>query len=179
MRKFVGIYFIMIVILSSCSGFSNNMLKNDVSVISKENVSGIDGQYESNIYEGKGEAPAVLSIKNLNREGCDRFIIKSVPLDKKDTYELQFKLLKKDTVKYILKYRVYPKNGFLMLDNYSSKCSGIPYLFGSCEKSQSRIGLTKDQNFFIQDYYKSSGGALLFMWTGYTSNSTKKYRRIK
>ncbi|MGH1519279.1 hypothetical protein [Chryseobacterium sp. JK1] len=179
MKKLTGILFTWVLMLNSCISFSGGMIKHDVSVIGKGNAVSIDGNYECKGYDGLGEMTTSFTLRNFSRNGYHKFTVKSIPLDNKEAYELQFKFLKGDTLAFSAKHQVRLKNGFFMVDNYKSGCSGIPYLYGSCEKSQSRIGLTKDGNLLIQSYYHSSGGIFLFLWSGHTSHTVEKYRKIK
>jgi hypothetical protein len=165
------------------------MIKDDLSVMTKENVSMIDGEYEFKGYEHVNSGnkksletrdfAGMIDLKNSKIADCDQVVIKSTPSDKRNTYEIGFKLLKNDSVKYSFKYNGTLKNGLIILSNYTSKCHGIPFLFGGCQSFQSRIGLTDQKNLLIQDYYDNSGAALLIMWTGYTINYAEKYKRIQ
>ncbi|RMZ60185.1 hypothetical protein D1632_06375 [Chryseobacterium nematophagum] len=165
------------------------MIADDLSAITKERVRAIDGEYEFNGYEhihagnkksmetrGFGE---MLDIKNPKIKDCDKVIIQSKALDKRKTYELEFKLMKNDSLKYSFKHRGTLKNGLIVLNNYTSRCHGIPFLLGGCQSFQSRIGLTRQKNLLIQDYYDNSGAALFILWAGYTINYAEKYQKIQ
>jgi len=188
MKKYV-ITSILILILNSCTTFSRRMIKDDLSVITKDNVSEIDGEYEFNGYEhvnaGNKKSQetrnfaGMIAVKNSKVADCDKVVIKSMALDKRKTYELEFRLLKNDSLKYSFKYHGVLKNGLIVVNNYTSKCHGIPFLFGGCESFQSRIGLTRHKNLLIQDYYDNSGAALFVMWAGYTINYAEKYQKIQ
>ncbi|WP_426279101.1 hypothetical protein ACN9MN_07690 [Chryseobacterium sp. S-02] len=188
MKKYV-IISILILILNSCTTFSRRMIKDDLSVITKDNVSEIDGEYEFNGYEhvnaGNKKSQetrnfaGMIAVKNSKVADCDKIVIRSKALEKRKTYQLEFKLLKDDYVKYSFTYNGTLKNGLLTLSNYTSKCHGIPFLFGGCESFQSRIGLTRHKNLLIQDYYDNSGAALFVMWAGYTINYAEKYQKIQ
>lgn len=186
MKKLSLMLLALVLTINSCASFSRKMVKNDLSVLKKENISMIDGEYEFNGYEhiNASNKPSdkirnvasMLDFKNFN--DCDKFIIKATNLKRKK-YEIQFKFLKDDTLKHTFSYKANLKNGLLLLDNYSSKCHGIPYLLGGCISFQSRIGLTKDNNFLIQDYYENSGAFLLIIGAGYAINYTEKYKKLK
>jgi len=188
MKKIILSSAVIMVLLSSCTTFNRKMIKNDPSVIKKENAFNIDGRYEFKGYEHidaankkseeAGDVARMFDIKNINVENCDQLVIKSVPMEKKNTYELQFTFLKEDKTKYSFKYSAVLKNDFFILDNYTSFCHGIPYLFGGCRSFQSRVGLTRDHHLVIQDYYDNSGAALFVMGAGYTINYAEKYKRI-
>jgi hypothetical protein len=180
---------VVVLILNSCTTFNRKMIKGDLSVITKENISMIDGEYEFKGYEHinagnrKSEETrdfaGMINLKNSKIADCDKVVIRSTPLDKTKTYEIDFKLLKNDSLKYSFKYNATLKNGLLSLSNYTSKCHGIPFLFGGCQSFQSRIGLTDQKNLLIQDYYDNSGAALFIMWAGYTINYAEKFKRIQ
>jgi hypothetical protein len=188
MKKYL-IFSILVLILNSCATFSRKMIKDDLSVITKENVSVIDGEYDFKGYEHINSAGKIseqtrdfagmIDLKNSKIADCDKVVIKSKPLEKRKTYELDFKLLKNDSVKYSFTYNGTLKNGLLTLSNYTSKCHGIPFLFGGCRSFQSRIGLTGQKDLLIQDYYDNSGAALFIMWAGYTINYAEKFKRIQ
>ncbi len=185
MKKLSLMLLALVLTINSCASFSRKMVKNDLSVLKKENISMIDGEYEFNGYEHINASnkqsdkirniASMLDFKNFN--DCDKFIIKATNLKRKK-YEIQFKFLKDDTLKHTFSYKANLKNGLLLLDNYSSKCHGIPYLLGGCISFQSRIGLTKDNNFLIQDYYENSGAFLLIIGAGYAINYAEKYKKL-
>lgn len=174
--------------LNSCVSFSRKMIKDDLSELNKENVHMIDGQYEfkgyehilnSNTKSDKTEdVGQMLALKSGAVKDFDKLMIKSIPLAKNKTYEVQFMFLKDNTVGYTFRYKARLKNGLLLLNNFTSHCDEIPYLFGGCRNFQSRIGLTQDHNLLIQDYYDNNGAFLLFFWSGYTINYAEKYNRI-
>ncbi|WP_326984893.1 hypothetical protein VUJ46_10300 [Chryseobacterium sp. MYb264] len=188
MKKYV-IFSIFVLILNSCATFNRKMIKDDLSIITKEGVSLIDGQYDFKGYEHINSAgqksekmsdfARMMDLKNSKIVDCDKIVIKSKALGKKKKYELEFKLLKNDSVKYSFTYNGTLKNGLLTVNNYTSKCHGIPFLLGGCRSFQSRIGLTDQKNLLIQDYYDNSGAALFIMWVGYTINYAEKYKRIQ
>lgn len=188
MKKYV-IFSVLVLILNSCVTFSRKMIKDDLSIITKENVSVIDGEYEFKGYEHinsgsqKSEKArsfaGMMDLNNNNITYCDKVVIKSKASDKRKKYKLEFKLLKNDSIKYSFTYNGTLKNGLLTLSNYTSKCHGIPFLFGGCRSFQSRIGLTDQKNLLIQDYYDNSGAALFIMWAGYTINNAEKFKRIQ
>lgn len=188
MKKYI-IFSILILILHSCATFSRKMIKDDLLIINTENVSMIDGEYDFKGYEHINSAgqksekirnfAGIMDLNNIRIVDCDKVVIKSKALDKRKTYELEFKLLKNDSVKYSFVYNGMLKNGLLILSNYTSKCHGIPFLFGGCRSFQSRIGLTNQKNLLIQDYYDNSGAALFIMWAGYTINYAEKFKRIQ
>lgn len=174
--------------LNSCVSFSRKMIKDDLSEMRIENVQMIDGQYEYKGYEHirngnvksdqTGNVGEMLGIKGKAVKEVDKLIIKSTPLAKNKTYEIQFMFLKEDSLTYTFTYKARLRNGLLLLNNFNSHCNGIPYLLGGCENFQSRIGLTKDHHLLIQDYYDNNGALLLFFWSGYTINYAEKYQRI-
>ncbi len=188
MKKYV-VTSILSLILNSCATFSRKMIKDDLSVITKENVSVIDGEYEFKGYEhiNSGSQKSdkttnfagMMGLNNNKIADCDKVVIKSKALDKRKKYALEFKLLKNDSIKYSFTYNGTLKNGLLTLGNYTSKCHGIPYLFGGCQSFQSRMGLTDQNNLLIQDYHDNSGAALFIMWAGYTINNAEKFKRIQ
>ncbi|AZB11838.1 hypothetical protein EG344_16175 [Chryseobacterium sp. G0162] len=164
------------------------MIQDDLLELNKENVQMIDGQYEYKGYEHIGNnntksdktesVGEMLAMKNGEVMDFNKLIIKSVPLAKNKTYEVQLLFLKDNTIGYTFKYKARLKNGLFLLDNFTSDCDEIPYLFGGCRNFRSRIGLTQDYNLLIQDYYDNSGAFLLFFWSGYTINYAEKYKRI-
>lgn len=188
MKKFCMLS-VVVLILNSCTTFNRKMIKDDLSIITKENISMIDGEYEFKGYEHinagnqkSGEMrdfAGMIDLKNSKIADCDKVLIRSTPLAKPKTYEIDFKLLKNDSLKYSFKYNATLKSGLLSLSNYTSKCHGIPFLFGGCQSFQSRIGLTAQKNLLIQDYYDNSGAALFIMWAGYTINYAEKYKKIQ
>ncbi|WP_347216145.1 hypothetical protein [Chryseobacterium sp.] len=184
----ITVFIAIIWSLNSCVSFSRKMIGDDLSKLEKENIQMIDGEYEFKGYEHirhnniksdtAGNAGKMLDVKNVLANDCDRLIIKSVPLAKDKTYEVQFIFLKGKQLQYTFKYQAQVKKGFLLLNNYVSQCHGIPYLLGGCQSSQSRMGLTKDHHLLIQNYDDNSGALLLFFWAGYTINYAEKYKRI-
>lgn len=190
MKKFALTIVLIIIVfsLSSCVSFGKSMIKDDLLELKKENVHMIDGEYEYNGYEyvrninvksdRAGNVGDILDVQSSLINNCDRVRIKSVPLVKDKMYEIQFAFLKDNEVKYLFKYDAELKKGILLLKNYISKCHGVPYLLGGCQVSQSRMGLTKNQNLLIQKYKDNSGALLLFFWSGYTINYAEKYKRI-
>lgn len=190
MKKFALTIVLIIIVfsLSSCVSFGKSMIKDDLLELKKENVHMIDGEYNYNGYEyvrnnnvksdRAGNVGDILDVKSSLINNCDRVRIKSVPLVKDKMYEIQFAFLKDNEVKCLFKYDAELKKGMLLLKNYISKCHGVPYLLGGCQVSQSRMGLTKNQNLLIQKYKDNSGALLLFFWSGYTINYAEKYKRI-
>jgi len=188
MKKYV-ISLLFISILTSCVGFSRKMIKDDLSVITRSNVSAIDGAYEFKGYEhinagneksaNSTDFSEMLDIRRSGISDCDKVVIQSTALERKKKYSIHFKLLKSDSVKYHFAYDGRLKNGILVLDNYTSGCHGIPFLFGGCRSFQSRIGLTKEKNLMVQDYYDNSGALLFVLWAGYTINYAEKFKRIQ
>ncbi|WP_228464009.1 MULTISPECIES: hypothetical protein [Chryseobacterium] len=183
-----AVFTAMVLSLNSCVSFSRKMIRDDLSEMRIENVQMINGQYEYKGYEHvrdgnvksdkTGNVAEMLEVKSEAVKNVDKLIIKSMPLAKSKTYEIQFMLLKEDTLKYTFTYKAQLKNGLLLLNNFTSHCDEIPYLFGGCQIFQSRIGLTQNHNLLIQDYYDNSGAFLLFFWAGYTINYVEKYKRI-
>jgi len=173
--------------LNSCVSFDRKMIKNDLSIISENNISSIDGKYRVKGYEHINPArikseeivgfPEMFRLQNLEIDDCDVLEIRSQQLNKEQN-ELQFTLLKNDSIKYTFKYKVGIKDGLLVVDNFNSKCHGIPYLLGGCQTFQSRIGLTADNNLLVQNYFDNSGAFLFFMWAGCTINYAEKFERI-
>ncbi|WP_228442068.1 hypothetical protein [Chryseobacterium nematophagum] len=188
MKKY-SLFFVLALVFTSCSSFNRKMIADDVSVITKESVAEIDGEYEGKGYEhiNPGNKKSIeirgfakmLNIQNSKIMDCDKVILQSKALDKRKTYELEFKLMKNDSLMYSFKHRGTLKNGLIVLNNYTSRCHGIPFLFGGCQSFQSRIGLTHQKNLLIQDYYDNSGAALFIMWAGYTINYAEKYQKIQ
>lgn len=190
MKKFALTIVLIIIVfsLSSCVSFGKSMIKDDLLELKKENVHMIDGDYDYNGYEyvrnnnvksdRAGNVGDILDVQSSLINHCDRVRIKSVPLVKDKMYEIQFAFLNDNEVKYLFKYDAELKKGMLLLKNYTSKCHGVPYLLGGCQVSQSRMGLTKNQNLLIQKYKDNSGALLLFFWSGYTINYAEKYKRI-
>jgi len=165
------------------------MIKDDLTVVKKDNVNLIEGKYSSEGYEhidsnrNKSEKiegfSKMLSQKSkVKSEEIDNVEIKLKSLAKNKTYQLEFRLIKNDSVRYVFKHNAKLKNGLLLLENYTSECHGIPYLLGGCQNFRSRMGLTKDNHLLIQDYYENSGAALFIMWAGYSINYAEKYKRI-
>ena len=185
MKNLILLFWAFTLMLNSCVSFSRKMIKNDLSVLKKENVSMIDGDYEFDSYEHIDASDkksdrlrniaSMLNFQNFN--DCDQLNIQSVFLKRKQ-YEILFTFSKHDSVKHSFKYKANLRNGLLILDNYTSKCRGIPYVLGGCTSFQSRIGLTADQNLLIQDYYDNSGAFLLIIGAGYTINYAEKYKRL-
>lgn len=188
MKKYV-ISLLLVSILKSCASFSRKMIKDDLSVITKTNVSVIDGAYEFKGYEhinagnekstNSTDFAKMLDIRYSGILDCDKVVIQSKALDKRKKYSIHFKLLKNDSLKYAFAYDGRLKNGILVLDNYTSGCHGIPFLFGGCRSFQSRIGLTAENNLMVQDYYDNSGALLFVLWAGYTINYAEKFKRIQ
>ncbi|WP_236900635.1 hypothetical protein [Elizabethkingia ursingii] len=190
MKNSVILLLVLCLILGSCVSFSNRMIKDDLTVIKKNNVNLIEGKYYSEGYEhinsslNKSEKvegfSKMLSQKSkVKSEEINEVEIILKPLAKNKAYQLEFRLVKNDSVRYVFKHNAKLKNGLLLLENYTSECHGIPYLLGGCENFQSRIGLTKDNHLLIQDYYENSGAALFIMWAGYSINYAEKYKRIQ
>ncbi|MGO4708191.1 hypothetical protein AB4Y90_03535 [Chryseobacterium sp. 2TAF14] len=187
MKNLILIFATILLALSSCVSFDRKMIKNDLSVISKNKISSIDGKYKIESYEGINSARTktdktrgfngMFKLQNPKIADSDILEIKSNPINEKQS-ELRFTLFKKDSVTYTFKYKVKLKKGLLIVDNYNSKCHGIPYLFGGCENFQSRIGLTADNNLLVQNYYDNNGAFMFFMWAGYTINYAEKFERI-
>lgn len=176
-----------LITLTSCVSFDRKLIKNDLTKISVVHQNSIAGKYKFRGYENSSSLHSkpdqsigiarMLDLKDSNLEDCDFLEIKSRTNDNK-TFELDFILIKNDSVKHSMKQTATLKNGMLLLKNKSMKCSGIPYFLGGCEISQSRIGLTADNNFFIQNYNENNGSFLFLMWAGYTMNYVEKFQRI-
>ncbi|MEJ5104571.1 hypothetical protein [Chryseobacterium sp. MYb328] len=184
----ISVFTGVVLSLSSCVSFNRKMIQDDLSELKKENVQMIDGQYEYKGYEhirnsnvksdATGNVGEMLNVKEGGVKNVNKLIIKSMPLAKDKTFEIRFMLLKEDSLIYTFTYKARLKKGLLLLNNFTSQCDEIPYLFGGCQNFQSRIGVTKDHNLLIQDYYDNSGAFLFFFWAGYTINYAEKYRRI-
>lgn len=50
MKKLSLMLLALVLTINSCASFSRKMVKNDLSVLKKENISMIDGEYEFNGY---------------------------------------------------------------------------------------------------------------------------------
>ncbi|WP_239001254.1 hypothetical protein [Elizabethkingia anophelis] len=181
---------VLCLVMGSCVSFSKRMIKEDLMVVTKDNVNLIEGKYYSAGYEhidsnrNKSEKvegfSKMLSQKSIvGSEEIDKVEIKLKPLAKNKSYQLEFRLTKNDSLKYVFRHNAKLKKGLFLLGNYTSECHGIPYLLGGCQKFQSRMGLTKDNHLLVQDYYENSGGALFIMWAGYSINYGEKYKRIQ
>lgn len=174
--------------LTSCTSFSNSMVRDDVTFLTQKNIAAIDGLYESKGFEyiNSGNIKssevmgfaAMLKVNNAVRGHYDKVEVRSKALDKTNTYEITFRLLDNDSVIYAFTYPAHLKNGLLRLGNYTSTCRGVPYLFGGCITFQSRIGLTGQKDLLVQNYHDNSGALLLMMWSCYTGNNVEKYKRI-
>ena len=179
----------LISMFTSCATFSRTMIKDDLSVITRGNICVLDGTYAFKGYEHtyagnkkSADSRNFAAMLDLNKSGisdCNKVVIQSSALDKRKAYQINFKLLKNDSVKYVFAYDGKLKNGLLVLNNYTSGCHGIPFLFGGCRSFQSRIGLTAEKNLLVQDYYDNSGALLFVMWAGYTINYTEKFKKIQ
>lgn len=188
MKHLILPFIAILLTLNSCASFSKKMIKDDLFLIKKNDLSSINGKYAVNGYQhinpDKSKNDKVMGfvrmfkIKNSNLADCDILEVRSRKIDKKQS-ELEFSLFKNDTLKYQFKYNAHLKKGLLLINNYNSKCTGIPYLLGGCEVFQSRIGLTKDKNLLLQNYFDNSGALLFFFWAGYTINYAEKFQKIK
>ncbi len=174
---------------NSCVSFDRKLIKDDMTTLKKENVSLINGEFEFKGYEhinaGNQKSDRLrtvaemLNIKNPNISESDKVSVKAVSNLKDKSYEVQFMILKNDSLKYSFKYDAKFKKGVLVLKNHTVKCHGIPYLLGGCRGFKSRIGLTGKNDLFIQDYYNNDGAFLLIMGSGYSINYVEKYKRIQ
>ncbi len=184
----IAVFTAIVLSLNSCVSFSRKIIQDDLSEMKIENVQIIDGQYEFKGYEHivnnntksdkTGNVGEMLDVKGNAGKEVDKLIIKSTPLAKSKAFEMKFMFLRKDSLTYTFTYKATLKNGLLLLNNFISHCDGIPYLIGGCLNFQSIMGLTKDRNLLIQDYYDNNGGFLLFFWSGYTINYAEKFKRI-
>ncbi|MDH6250730.1 hypothetical protein M2347_000457 [Chryseobacterium sp. H1D6B] len=189
MKNNVTVFLILLISLTSCAAFERKMIKDDLQGITEDNVKRIEGKYNAGGYQHINSARTksdetqgianMLSLSNTVTDKSNEIKIGLTPLGKKKSYELQFKLLRNDSLEYSFKYKAKLKNGLLLLDNYSSQCRGLPYVFGGCCSFQSRIGLTQDNHLLIQDYYDNSGAVLFIFGAGYTINYAEKYKRIQ
>lgn len=175
-------------ILTSCVSFERKLIKSDFTKISSATEKSIDGKYSFKGYENSSSLQSkpdqsigvarMLDLNNSDLDDCDYLEIKSKTEDQKN-FIIDFIFSKNDAVKHSIQYKATLKNGILLLKNRTRSCSGIPYFLGGCEISQSRIGLTADNNLFIQNYNENNGSFLFLMWAGYTMNYVEKYQRIQ
>lgn len=179
---------ILLTTLTSCVSFDRKLIKDDLTKISENNGKSIEGKYAFKGYDNSSSLISkpvesigiarMLDLKNQGLEDCDFLEIKSKKLEPK-LYELELTLFKNDTVKHSYKLNATLKNGILTLKNRTTKCTGIPYFLGGCEVSQSRIGLTADNNLVIHSYNDNNGSFLFLMWAGRTINYAEKFKRIQ
>lgn len=186
-------YFFLILLFAlfftSCVSFDRKMIKDDMTRLTKEKASLINGEFEFKGYEHinadnhKSDRhrtlAEMLNIKNPNISESDKVSVKAVSNLKNKSYEVQFRILKNDSLRYSFKYDAKLKNGVYVLKNHTVKCHGVPYLLGGCLGFKSQVGLTGKGDFFIQDYYNNDGAFLLFIGAGYSINYVEKYKRIQ
>ncbi len=102
-------------ILNSWVSYDRKMLKNDLSAISKNDPSSINGKYRARGYEhinsGRTESDKIigftemLKLQNPKLRDCDVLQIRSQKLNKKQI-ELQFTLFRNDSIQFAFNYKV-------------------------------------------------------------------------
>lgn len=101
-----------------------------------------------------------------------------VELDIIETEVLSIKLFKDS--KLIKKEKIKGKlrRGLFYLDNKYRDCSGIPFIFGTCQKNKRRIGVTKAGQLLVNTSFENSGTAFLVFAAGSTYNTTYMFNRL-
>ena len=192
--KSLSVTFLFMIFLStSCASFSDKMIKNDKTVLTKNDLSRLEGTYElfADVkYYEKGNVAKVDSDDVKQYSNLNRFLKDSkTEYNLKEKYSVEIKLVNLNKIKFItLKDHVKTdsielggklKKGLFYLDNKYLKRNGVPYLAGGYTNYKTRIGLSKNNNLILQYAYDNSGALLFFMWAGSTYNYAYKYQRIE
>jgi len=179
---------IILTSLISCVSFDRKMIKDDFIKLNDENLNELNGKYQfsgyQNISPSRTKSDKSRSISemlsvdkkyNTSYSHCEVNIEKN---KKSKNIVAKFKFFKNDSLGYSFQYNAKISNGILILKNNTTHCDSLPYLLGGCRTFQSSIGLTKEKNLWIQDFFTNDGAFIFFFWAGYTINYTEKFEKI-
>ncbi|WP_347050078.1 hypothetical protein [Flavobacterium olei] len=193
MKSLSVTFLFMIFLFTSCASFSDKMIKNDKTALTKNDLSRLEGTYElfADVkYYEKGNVAKVDSDDVKQYSNLNRFLKDSkTEYNLKEKYSVEIKLVNLNKIKFItLKDNVKTdsielggklKKGLFYLDNKYLKRNGVPYLAGGYTNYKTRIGLSKDNNLIVNYAYDNSGALLFFIWAGSSYNSAYQYKRVE
>ncbi len=190
MKNYIFLAVISMSILS-CASFSHRMVKRVKDPIENSDISQLNGIYslESPVsYDKKGfpEEPSSSYIRNH----LSYFNIATELIDTASTYQLHVKNVSDDELSFTVYkdkdyiassiIKVQARNdGMLKYNERNLSCYGIPYIFGGCANTRTRIGRTTDDDLLLNYSHRSDGALLLIFGTGVSYNGTYSFKKLK
>lgn len=197
MRKLINATLI-IALLASCSSFNNKRLRKKVYKIQKDELIIINGDYECVPFQfyGNHKEPEVINPKRihylynelLNQSATIETLTALDSIEQRSSYvritylpnnsSISIQDFENDKLIYQDTIQVTYKKGMLYLKNEYVHRSGIPLLLYTTKVNKVRIGLTENNDLYVQRYYKRDG-MIFFHGAGGSSDQAHVFRRIK
>lgn len=186
--------FILFLLITSCAGFSDKVVKGNKIALTENDLVKFEGQYElfpDSSFDKNGKSAAIDSNESRSHYHLNYFI--NSP-DSKYEYSKSYKVVVKVSGQNRLKFITQKENlkidsieiagklqsdGLFYLDNKFLKRNGIPYLAGGYTNHKTRIGLTKDNGLLVNYAYDNSGALLFMFWAGSTYNLGYHYKKFE
>lgn len=178
---------------TSCGTFKTIDIKQDYKSLKKENVTTLNGIYNctpSTFYYNnrKKETLDVTSLHILDQALLNQPVtfkagnlLEQFATDQTSTVRIKVNTITKELLitdlvngkpqpSFAIPYK--EKRGFLYLQNQDLDITGIPVLFGGMIKNKVRIGLTGNNQLFVQHHRSSYGAILVLMMDGRDSDTS-------
>lgn len=159
--------------------------------ITESNLYNLSGEYEMFAdYEYRKEVDKKASLEKLTNNDINFYRkVTNRPFLKDSTAQYSIKLESSKTIAIFIFSRnnipfdtisiktVIKRNGFYYLDNTKTTCHGIPYLFGGCQQTKMRLGLSNKGELIVNTATDNSGAFLFFFWAGQQYNTCYFFKK--
>ncbi|WP_353779867.1 hypothetical protein [Winogradskyella sp. 3972H.M.0a.05] len=184
-------------VCTSCGvSFSKKEFRKDYVKLTESNINQLNGEYlfyPSKRYgkPSKNKRASDIRYANLYQEIVNESYNNKKQFDSarsdRNVYKVKLDLINKQ----LIKLQVYEndsiirdtmlvgklKKGMFYLDNKYFKCHGVPYIFGGCQSSKRRIGLSKNKTLIVNEAASNEGALLIVLAAGYSYNASYEYSR--
>lgn len=171
--------------LTSCAFFKSHLISGERKYLKEEDLASLNSSYEVVGFKG-GISKRDIHETRENSAYRLGFSMDTMAFSLKGK-RLDIKLLSVDTIQFtfadskgVFARFVIPgklKHGCYYLKNTILECHGLPYILGGCNNEKTRIGLTKNNDLFIQNAVDNTGAFLLIFASGYSYNYVSFYKR--
>ncbi|WP_298418277.1 hypothetical protein [uncultured Kordia sp.] len=191
---YIFLLFIATLSLSSCASFSTKIIQDKTTKLTKENVQSIEGTYAIKSHKATflSNNRKVISYTNLKRNSTIDVLTTKKMFDSLSIEKLvvDIKILKKNKITFIYRNQdsiVHKEtvklkirgNGMLHLKNRHTHITGVPLIFGGVDISRSRIGLSTENELFINSVHYSQRTALVLFGDDRRLNQTFYFKKVQ
>ncbi|ARN79142.1 hypothetical protein BST97_14755 [Nonlabens spongiae] len=182
----------LLFLLNSCASYSRKRNKKYHQKLEQNDLKKLEGIYEiipnrryykdSIVIFSKNEKPyqrlhSAFNFKNVQIDSTARYSFKIFDIDEKS---INCSLIENDSILFTKSIAgKLKKNGTFHFKKHEVHVFELPYILGSLEHSKVRIGLTIDNQLFVEDAEIVGGGFLIILFSGWRDySSTLGYNRI-